>query len=491
MRVQRTVVSRAFRELVAAQLPGLAKNPAYWRMLEWVLFGTWRDKETKGAVSCQSIIAEIEGKQVGGGYSSLPFLEAFWRKVTKFELKGYGLDWPVVADQLRNKYGLPLKGAEKGECRVVTNVELPEAVQTALDEELQRRSPREPVYFDDGLPVTEKTQKLKRAKEQTDARKLVHEVPEVKVLLEYLNTRPVNRFTKMVNAHLDEAYAAALAIEDKADREQQLRILRSIATQPQPFYRPSKRTVRVFEAREGLQNIRSDLRRILTQDWIELDLVSSQFAICAAIWPIPAVQEFLAAGKNIWDEFQAYYGVDAETFKQVKVYVKKALYALHYGASKKNIIYGKQDEAVIDPELELEDDKLLRVGLDRLLHPFGVVNGGKKFFKHPIIKAVYQAREEKIKEVMKNQGLVTIFGEHRAVTSWEEARQALTLEVQSIELKLLMPVIYKARESDRFSILLWQHDGFSMVAERGGYIKQIQSLVSQEAQRYGIITSLK
>src|SRR5690606_30271586 len=100
--------------------------------------------------------------------------------------------------------------------------------------------------------------------------------------LAYLNSLPSNSFTKTVRRNLPQArmVAANLKKYDKgkvsqsrteSSRKANLQLLRKISEQPKPFYQPSSagNTVRLFSLNESMLGLSREVRRALTQGWVE------------------------------------------------------------------------------------------------------------------------------------------------------------------------------------------------------------------------------
>src|SRR6266511_1347139 len=80
MRLSRRTVSPEFRNMIAETFPGLADNLAYWRFIEYLLFGTWRDEASNCLIASQELLAAIEDRQAqleARNYNGGAFLDAF------------------------------------------------------------------------------------------------------------------------------------------------------------------------------------------------------------------------------------------------------------------------------------------------------------------------------------------------------------------------------------------------------------------------------
>ena len=82
-------------------------------------------------------------------------------------------------------------------------------------------------------------------------------------------------------------------------RQREIRILRQIAAQPQPFYSasPNGNTPRLYTG-ASIPNLKREVRKIFTKDWPTADLKSSQLAICAWMWDIGSILGLLQSGRS-------------------------------------------------------------------------------------------------------------------------------------------------------------------------------------------------
>ena len=64
---------------------------------------------------------------------------------------------------------------------------------------------------------------------------------------------------------------------------------------------------------------------------------------------------------------------------------------------------------------------------------------------------------------------------------------------QALELKLILPAFRLAAETREFTIVLFQHDGFSLHFLRRGetWLAKIASVIQDEIAKQGVITSLE
>jgi hypothetical protein len=228
------------------------------------------------------------------------------------------------------------------------------------------------------------------------------------------------------------------------------------------------------------------MRRALKPNWIELDLSHAHLAIAAGEWELDEIRHELesshdASGRSIWWDFYDYTGCEAYGITQsvAKSGFKDALYALLYGASPNNIyeaIKESYSKKTSDVTPDLPDNVL------------------EKFGDHWVINRLYGAREKRINELQnREEGIVEdIFGRelHYRPRQHEDIRSVMSKLAQSVELKLLEPVVTRVveeaeRENPRFKVVLWQHDGFSMWSNQPKrWTRNLRDYVDQSNSKY-------
>lgn len=249
-----------------------------------------------------------------------------------------------------------------------------------------------------------------------------------------------------------------------------MEILICIINQAQQFYQFSKRckTVRIFPFNTGILILQKDVRKALLSGWYDLDLCYSQLAICTKLWNIKSIEKFLLKKENIWQNLANFYNV--KLTYDFKKPIKKALYALMFGAAKKTI---KSD-------------------LNNSIPPID----GDRFFKHSLIKSLYSARNKRIKNLISGEIIITLFNESlKCNGTHADARSILACEAQAMELWLLLPIVDLAQQTNEFQIMLWQHDGLSISFKDNRrndlWLNKISNIVKNRAQEVKIITKLK
>lgn len=474
----RIIVSRGFRDYVDLRLGLiLGKDMTKWRMLEYLLFGTRYDELTGGLIANTEVLASIAGQEKEQRHRHFNG-EAFLKRL---KAEGLQIEWWRHDAKARRS-------------RVLKPFSLFPVFREVLDEELRKPLGEDAVYFDDGSRFRRED---RRAENQRQRAAVEREVAgyhgPAQQLLAYLNHLPATRYTQLLE-HMPAAYGAVEHLTDANPerlarlKRQQRQNLRAIEGQAQPFYHPVNNSVRIFGSNYNITGLKQEVRRALTPDWYELDLKQSQLSICAALWPIPEVQAFLANGGRIWTSLFDYFGI-GET-QEVKGIFKDALYGTLYGMSEDSLVNGShkyiQGQRFTDYE-----------GLNKLLLPYGLDNGGTRFLQHPLIRCILAARQEKMQAVIAQGGVQTVFGQEIAVRAAEVStiRSALVQEAQAMELELLSPVIEMAQHMNDFTLSLWQHDGFSLAvrdnARARAIINRLSQAVERKAAEYSIITMLE
>jgi hypothetical protein len=303
---------------------------------------------------------------------------------------------------------------------------------------------------------------------------------------DYLNGLPVHGFNRMITAYAEDAYEAAdehcgdRSGEEQGRSEKHARtVLRHIEDQPQPFYEVKRHTQRLY-AKNSLQNLNREIRGVLVQDWTSLDLKSAHLAICARLWGIDPLLNFLEDGGDIWEELVPYMDME-------KPPIKNALYALTYGATVYWTNHGEYPSMVTrtfmkEAGLSTEEAKEAR----------------SRFLDHPLIDALFNARNQRIEEIEEAGFIKDAFGVELELDG-EEGVTPLTLltaESAAVEMMLLWPAFEEVIDKEkRCKIMLYTFDGiYIKVANperEGTWIKKLQTAVDQRAEELDIPTYLE
>ena len=460
-------VTREFRLALGKEFPGL-DSPSRWRMMSYLLFGTCRNDD-KELMLAREIVASIEGKKINGHYAAGVFINDFSQNVMPLDVES----WRFWA-------------GEDGRTRVRTlkGLRLPAHIESLVQQQRRSRG-GDRVWMSSGTKFLRKHSSqarrdhLEEAKSRADGMYLT---AEAKLLLDYMNSLPSNRFTSATR-HIPEAITVAEALPDA---ENQLNLLQAIGDRPQPFYAPSDHTTRIFAVGASMNGLHHDVRAVLCQDLIEADLNSAQLAIVAKTWGITKLDEYLASGRKIWPELCDQIGVPFTSAN--KRIVKEALYSAIYGAGERRMTDGMA-HALKGSSLTGE-------------------KAFERFEAHLIIQTLLHARTIQLAQIVNAQGGQDAFGQwlplvYRDVEGYDykfdNSRSILASISQSYELLLLVPILQEAVaqqfQTHGFSICQWIHDGITFDVHHPDDLedweRRLSLMVKERADSLGINTRLE
>jgi hypothetical protein len=245
-----------------------------------------------------------------------------------------------------------------------------------------------------------------------------------------------------------------------------------IREEPKPFLRPVENSDRAYSLVHSLMTIQGDMRRTITRGWFEYDLTCCHLAYLTKDYGPSKLRSVMRETvKNpefsFWKQLQDELSVGAEA----KPGLKNATYALGFGGGegtiKGEIIRATNDEAL-----------------------------AARFMDLPLIRELFEAREAKIAELIKQGEVRTIFGEPLWCGNYPAALSALAQQAQAVELKLILS-LYKAMEESNggFLVVLYQYDGVTVDFERGEKGRRkwqpfLEYVVAQRAAELGLFTRL-
>ena len=461
-------ISAAFRDLALETYPALRVNAQYCDLFAYLLFPFQTDKDTDMPVICKRTLAMINGELDPSPQSH--FVGGRFIEMYQAATGHYFAYSPWYYQQ--------------GLARMVTDLNLDPILAQALHDEIRTQpQPDREVTLASGIRRTRQRDSNVRKADLDRATQRQATYAGARKAIAYLNALPPNIFRSAVQKHYEEAVAVALRAENPLCVYQNLVTLRGMRTQPQQFYGPSKdgNTCRIFGMHRGLLTLSKDVALIIGQNWITFDLRSSQLAIAAFRWNVPAVIAFLRSGTSIWDELSTYLNLDLSA----KPRLKEALYSLLYGACRRTIyraLAGKTNTRAI--RLEPHDTVL-----------------GERLLKHPLMAAMYQARERQLEQILRDGGARDCYGyfiplqPEDGTDGKTNERSILAQLAQAVEFKILEPVFDKAIGSQDFSITHWAHDGFSIHAHEQRRVKQVCSRIEEavraSAAKEGVETYLE
>lgn len=458
VRLSRKTVTTRFRNLVKRSLPGLNDSISLWELTQYLMFPGKVDHEGRTIVD-RDTLAAIFKYSNQRKFSATDILSNYKRRIVP------NLEW--------SDYRYTGEQA-----RVITHLEWPKKVQDALVKERRMLTGKiGPVYFATGEAVTEKSKEEHREYDRMlalDEMAMAH-CYEAQQLLEYMNNLPAETFT-IVTSNLDNAMKVAGKIKDETKRNRQYDILNSVFLQPQPYYKPTERTVRITSGNESVLRLTRDVRAEVTRGFIPVDLKNAQIAIAAKLWNIPSVEKMLQSGVKVWDYLQTelYTKGDKTQFKGI---MKQAVYALVFGMSQTHICKGTKKFK----------------GLDILLKDYGKT--GKDFLRLPLIADILKARKNAFRQIYTNSGGTDAFGRFVPTSKDVKVNSVAAQIMQSYELYLMYPVVRAARLTQEFKIVLWLHDEayihFVDPRRKDHWLSLIMKYVKENADQLGMYTELE
>lgn len=464
-----TIGDSLYREIVQTY-PPLRDNPLYRRLFHYIVSHPNRE-----AIPVpRKLLADVARKNPHK-FNAEQFLKDFQHE--------------VLPDMVYSDYS-----PENHQCRHILKTGIDELLRRRFDEdnEVKRRE------IESGKVYNRSRQKEVYAIKLEAANKLVEatlcddeKMREVhRMMFNDLHSLPLSLFQGVVDRHYNEAWSIAshLPYEDVDDKRQLQLELQAVRDMPKPFYHPVGQHARVYSS-GGLPTIKKEVRRaffLKDEGYIDLDIVSCQFAIGAGLWQIESVQEILQAGRPIWSELLDYMEIPQELRAITKPILKQAVYSIMYGMNASNV------EGQVTLELggkTLKGDKKKRaVRVDR-----PVIPKKKRFIDCPLIADLLEA-VNLAKQEIKDDGCYNGaygFIEYDGV---EDIDSFLCRVVQSYELAIVASCFELARERKDFQVVLYQYDGVTIRVTKNdrvqAVLKAIQQRASQTAQSMGIYTTL-
>lgn len=298
-------------------------------------------------------------------------------------------------------------------------------------------------------------------------------------ILDYMNGLDTNIFTAMMRKNAGEVERALhnrpqTTKEDKQWVLNQARIFHNISENVIQLYKPTDNSPRLFSIQEGLANIHSPLRRILTAGQTEIDLKSMHLASWVTLWGIPELKQLLMLPSfGAWTELNDGSPCNEET----KVKIKGMLYCAGYGGGKDKAI---EKHGVTEEEWE-------------------------RFIKTKWMKLIIPKRDAMLRKIKEFHGDINCWGEWIGLARKTEERKPVTpLSVlsqlsQAVEVSLIEKVFEIANQAkerkDGFIITVYSFDGVTISffdeKRKEYWLEKIKQAVGKEARRLEILTYLE
>lgn len=447
--------SRQFREELRALYPGLDAKPDRWLFLQFLIYCQHFDFETDKLVASAKVVSEWMGRQGafhGKNFSVRDVVEDFSEHVFPVALSGYVYE--------------PSRG--KCESRIVLS-KFPKEVEEFWERERRsRHTPR--VEFATGKKAVNPRLNL-----------VSTSAPEAsRIMVEYMNALPTNRFSKAVAAHWLEAAALAATLgEMHTPAGRQSAILTQLLTNPKPLYKTAENSARIFSATDAsLANLKRCVRDVLCQDWLKCDLASAQYSINYRVW---GMEE---AGVPFVDSPFDTLIADIGLSPDARPALKKIIYSICFGMSTRR-----------NPSRENICD------LANAVAP----NLWCCLKSHPLIKGLLETRRAQFKQIRDtgfaldawNNPILLEPDAHDGLPG-DNVRSVLAQVAQSYEQRLMFEVYRLAIQNPGkhgFSIMVNVYDGLYIcvndASECECWKKRISSAVENEAFKLGIKTQLE
>jgi hypothetical protein len=432
------------------------------------------------ALLTAELLAEIEGKQKqfkAKNYVAGGFIASFSTYVLPIKLKQYSNGYTT-----NYKAGKARKGS----------------IQLPLElEQLYKLEHKDFVYIRTLKPLKRESKKVRydiQHQQELEANEVIPLTPQQAILLDYMNGLSSNKFATL-RKYIPQAKVVAQSLEKEASRTSALKILDNIQLCPKPFYKPSKRgaTHRIFSANSFL-NLPKKVRKVFTQDWIEMDLEQAQLRVLTSLWNVKPMKEFIATGKSLWAELINYIQVlfpnklSYSNKEDIKTILKKMIYSTCYGMASNNLkrefkesfeeLYGLDYKEYIPKQL-LSNGKLRRYSL------------GNYLINHPLLKPFLQARSKHMARIKYYEGMNSPYG-WVPLEKGQNPSSVLATVAQAYEQRLMEPFIKVARDSiyikngkrtDKLQIMGYLHDGLFLHVKDKSRIDSYMNKIKSEFKK--------
>jgi len=453
----RITVSKEFRDFVLKELPAIKTNTPYFNFVQYLMFPKQITPEGFPIIDYKTLLKLAGYSKSNGSFKAIDFLK--------------DIKYNLLHDMQWSDYSF-----DEGRARVITYKGFSEELALRLiDERANFLNAVGTVYFISGLAVNQKRKSEHRMYDKLEALNSFYLAgcDDAKLILEYLNNQPSNRFTMFLR-NMKDAVEIAQKIEHEPTRNRQLDILRSVMHQPMPYYKPTNRTVRISSSNDSVLRLKRNVRKAVTKGLVSLDINHAQISIAAKLWNIPSVQELLKGHTNIWSYLST--RLVSSYQPELKDVLKKGMYSLMYGMSTHNLIEGND---TFD-------------GLRSLLAPYHVEP--EAFMEIDIMKDILNARKNMYGQIAVEYGAKDYYGRFIWVEDSVSVASVAAQVIQSYELALIAPIYRAAKITDQWHIVLHLHDGvFIRVRNLQSFrywVDKLNDVVTDAADQMGIYTSL-
>lgn len=513
-RLEPKTIGRETWEKVVRHHPDFDTTAAVRRYVKAVVLNTWTDRDTGLPLVPMGMLEWIVGKTFktnggdwhGGGEAVLAWLH----DQTSLGPRGEGpaIDW--------NDY------KPKERCRTIETIGLHPDALKAIEEDVPTEPDR--VYVQSGNPLHENHGYKVRTKWEEQLNGEAEQAPSETAarVLRHMNGQS-SKTTSKITDHVPEAlrhvhrrsyevdltWDRRMHFQAKKNRVERIRgyqrrfdreVVKSIVHQHKPFYRfsPNGRTDRIFSANHSALILPSDVRKVLCQDFHEIDLKSAHLMIAAWLWGADRAKAKLRREDySVWDDLEGHYGpLIAERFgtpdglpdsewSNFKGALKGALYSVVFGMNEANV----------------------KGNLTRELKPLLGEQAGAHFGRHKLIRDLLDARQEQFIQIQRQEGMKAAGDrwidlrsrikvaqrEGRSNVMQAAAAKVLGTVAQSYEMELMSVLVdleqkLESRDArNYFKVAFWLHDGAYVQARSiGARMKDLDVRLEQKAEELGV-----
>lgn len=446
--------SNRFREELRTLFPGLDGKPDRWLFLQFLIYCQHFDFATDKLVASARVVSEWMGKEKlfhNNNFSVRDVAGDFSKHVFPVSLSDY------VYEPSKARF----------ESRIVLS-KFPSEVERLWERERRsRHTPR--VEFATGKRAVNPKLNL-----------VSTSAPEAsRIMVEYMNALPTNRFSKAVSAHWEEAAEIAASLgEMHTPAGRQSAILTQLLTNPKPYYKTVERSARIFSATDAsIANLKRCVRDVLCQDWLKCDLASAQYSINYRLWGMEEIGIPFVASP--FDTLIADLGLH----RDARPALKKIMYSICFGMGTRR-----------DPTRENISDLADAIAPDLW----------RRMRFHPLIMGLLGTRKSQFERIRRDGFSLDAWGNPIPLVpeaydgrSGDNVRSVLAQLAQSYEQRLMFEIYKLAIQNSGkhgFSIMVNVYDGLYICvhdsADIDSWKRRISTAVESEAARLGINTQL-
>ncbi len=442
------MVTPEFHKAVFQHFPVSKNDLILIKLLDHILFGCWFDE-----------------------HSDLLVLEAeFIKSMRKKTAPTHNFRAEKIFDRF-SKHIFPIKVRyhqhKRGKARLLEDAHVPEWLETAKAEMLLGDRDDRTVGLASGRPIKRADHYAER-RQQAMADALNARSESVQKVLGYLHDLPENLFDEL-GSKLPAAFEVASKLPNPVTRRRNESMLASVHLYPKPLYRQAEKTARIYGIGGGFLNLKSDVRKCLTSDWVKIDLKHAQLSIIAKLWDLPGLRKHVEGIKSgFWRGLCKECGIPYS--EDAKSALKEALYSVIFGSHENQVKYR------LWPEIGTKSTE-------------NVVN-------HQIFKSLFEARHSRYLALCKDWTLTDAYGNQSKLEGWttshkryKMAMSMLACQAQSYELAILAPIFDYAVKTQGtehpFWVTAFLHDGLWIQCDSESamdHVNHIKDLVAKSSR---------